>query len=432
MNKSFFKDFAKPAIVLTAICLVVSAALAGTYNLTKPVIAAQQQGAADAARAVVLEGAGSFTQLDASSYENVTEIYKEDSGLGYVITSTAKGYGGEMTVMTGIKADGTISGIKVISHSESQGIGSNVVANDEYLAKYSGADSTLQVDNYTGATVSSKALKSALTSAFKAFGGVAGVEVAEEKVDPKEVIFPEATFTEITLEGADKAYIADGRGYIVVTSDTGFDGKIEVYTGFDADWKIAGVALGDNGETPGIGGAVGETDYTGQYVGKDTLDDIQAVSGATYSSTGFKNCVTKALALIPALQQYDLDLNKEFFPDATEFTVLEGIEKADKVVRCGDQGYVITVSTDGYHGRFALRIGFDSDDKIVKIQVVESHESVGFGAQLTEQSYLDTWTGKGLGEAADAISGATVTSDAFRFLVTDKAVAVLNAAKEVA
>ena len=38
----------KPIVVLTVICLVVSAALAGTYNLTKPVIDAAKAAQAPA------------------------------------------------------------------------------------------------------------------------------------------------------------------------------------------------------------------------------------------------------------------------------------------------------------------------------------------------------------------------------------------------
>ena len=44
----------KPIVVLTAICVIVSAALVGTYGLTKPVIDAAKAAEANAALSAVL------------------------------------------------------------------------------------------------------------------------------------------------------------------------------------------------------------------------------------------------------------------------------------------------------------------------------------------------------------------------------------------
>ena len=81
--------------------------------------------------------------------------------------------------MCGIKPDGTIEKIKTLSHSETSGIGSKVVDNESgYSKKYTGKNENDfdSVDAVTGATISSKAYKKAVASAFEAYDVVKGAE----------------------------------------------------------------------------------------------------------------------------------------------------------------------------------------------------------------------------------------------------------------
>ena len=39
---------------------------------------------------------------------NVVDMYAADNGAGYVVQTTASGYGGPITVMTGVRSDGTV------------------------------------------------------------------------------------------------------------------------------------------------------------------------------------------------------------------------------------------------------------------------------------------------------------------------------------
>jgi len=299
------KEFVKPIAVLTVICLVVSAALAGTYDLTKPIIDAAKAAQADAAKLVVLPGANGFTQIDVTGIENVTEAFKENNGLGYVITSTSKGFDGTVTVMTGIGADGKVTGVAVLSHTETPTIGgAKVLEAPDYLAKYVGLDHTLQVDFVTSATISSKALKDAVTAAFAGYAAVSGADIdvsIDKEPTPMELIFPDSEYVEITVAGAEKAYKVPGKGVILMTVAEGYHGMMQVYTGIGADMKIAGVALGENTETPGIGTQVGEEAFTSTFVGRDDITTVMVITDATISSRAFKAGVNAALALIPDL-----------------------------------------------------------------------------------------------------------------------------------
>ena len=165
----------KPIVVLCAICVVVTAALAATNQATAPVIAAATAEAQGQARMELLPDADNFTEVTGIQVENVSAIYTADNGAGVVITSTAKGYSGTMTVMTAFTPDGTIRQLKVTDNKETKGIGSNVASSASYWEKYAGlsAEKALvlktDVDAYSGATISSKALNAAVNSAIEAY-----------------------------------------------------------------------------------------------------------------------------------------------------------------------------------------------------------------------------------------------------------------------
>ena len=169
----------KPIVVLCVICVVITGALAATNSVTDPIIKEATIRAQNEARNELLpEAGGAFSPVGGVSVKNVSDVYAADNGAGYVITSNAKGYGGTMTVMTAFNPDGTIKQLKVTEAEETQGIGSNVANKADYWAKYSGLDGTRElvlnqdVDAYAGATISSRALNSAVNAAIAAYNAI--------------------------------------------------------------------------------------------------------------------------------------------------------------------------------------------------------------------------------------------------------------------
>ena len=335
------KEFVVPAAVLTAICLVVSGALAGTYQLTEPVIEAAKRAEADASRVVVLPDGKNFEEVSASGLDNIVDAYKAGNGAGYVITGKAKGYGGDLQVMAGISSDGKITGVKLMDNNETQGIGSKT-GEASYTDQYKGKDSTLDgVTTISGATVSSKAFESAVNTIFQAYGSLAGVEVAGPEVTPPEtIIFPDVTdFTEVALDGAKKAIKAGDAGYVIVMEGQGYShaaGPMEIYVGVGMDGKIAGVAAGANSETAGIGSQALEPDYLKAYIGKTSPDGIDNISGATETSVGVKKLVRAAMELAPALigdttPKMDLTVAEDGYASAVIGAVRVEIDAAGKV-----------------------------------------------------------------------------------------------------
>ena len=167
----------KPIAVLSVICVVITGALALTNDVTAPIIEEATRVAQENARKELLPDAEGFTKVEGIEVGNVSDVYTANNGVGTVVTSSAKGYGGTMTVMVGFHADGTIRQIKVTEQAETKGIGSKVADTPSYWKQYEGLKAELlvlngDVDAQSGATVSSKALLAAVNSAIEAYNAI--------------------------------------------------------------------------------------------------------------------------------------------------------------------------------------------------------------------------------------------------------------------
>lgn len=186
------RDMIKPSLVLFLVCLFVTAALALTYNITKDTIKARAAADAESARKEVLADAETFIQVDEAQImsiieknpeldvaKEVFEGMKENQTIGYVFSVTNKGYGGEIDVIVGIDAAGMITGIKIVEHSETAGLGSKVTE-DTFLSqlvgiaperalkvvKNKGSNNDEDIVAVSGATISSKAVVGAVQAAL--------------------------------------------------------------------------------------------------------------------------------------------------------------------------------------------------------------------------------------------------------------------------
>ena len=81
--------------------------------------------------------------------------------------------------MVAFSPDDTVKQIKITESAETKGIGTNVTENAEYWASYNGLPATqalvlgTDVDAYTGATISSRAVNNAVNAAIEAYNAIA-------------------------------------------------------------------------------------------------------------------------------------------------------------------------------------------------------------------------------------------------------------------
>ena len=173
MKSSVFHDMVKPVLVLTVICLVAAALLSAVNGKTAVVIEENARIKADQTRKEVLPGSTAFTEVPCDlAALDITGAYKDDSGLGYVITSAHKGYGGQVTVTVGISPEGKIVGMNVDVPAETTGVGSKAGA-EAYVSCFIGlSGNSSSVDTITGATYSSTAVKAGVDAALAAFEAI--------------------------------------------------------------------------------------------------------------------------------------------------------------------------------------------------------------------------------------------------------------------
>ena len=79
-------EFVKPTLVLAIICLVITALLSVSHEITQPIIDENERKTAEIARAEVLTEADSFEQIEGEFPEGVQEVYKAANGAGYTVT----------------------------------------------------------------------------------------------------------------------------------------------------------------------------------------------------------------------------------------------------------------------------------------------------------------------------------------------------------
>lgn len=184
-KESNFKLICVPAIVLLLISGVAALLLGLVNDVTKDVIAGREREETAAAMRQVMQDAAEFSEEKTA--EDGTLYYEalsaDGSVCGYVFTTSGKGYGGEIRVMTGVGADGTVTGIAFLSIDETPGMGMKA-QNDDFKNQYNGKSGTLgvsktgasetEIQAITGATITSKAVTGAVNDALACFATICG------------------------------------------------------------------------------------------------------------------------------------------------------------------------------------------------------------------------------------------------------------------
>ena len=315
-KNSTWNDLLKPVVVLTVICMVVSAALAAVNSVTAPIIAEAAAKAADAARYELLPEADGFEKIEVE-VEGVTEMYKATNDAGYVISAQGNGYGGNGSVKLMIAYDneGTITNIAVVDcAAETPGIGDKIVKEAWFMEQFIGINGEAKkgdnVDLISGTTISSGAALNAVNSAWKAFSekalGVVVVELTfEEKVAQYFGAMTDAGLTHENIVGSytcDKGtlLVVEGKGY-GVKGDHASGLPMMVYVSFDETGVITGVMVDASSETAGLGTQAAEESYTEQFVGATNGDGVDAIANVTVSSKALKSAVNKAAEAFAAI-----------------------------------------------------------------------------------------------------------------------------------
>lgn len=177
-------DFLKMGLILMVVGLLATAILAGTDALTRvPIAEAKRQELLRALSQVLPPGGDNEPDKDTLTVSdtrlerkgNPVVIYrgrKADTFLGVALKVVAPdGYSGDIEVMMGVAAGGTVTGVQILAHKETPGLGDKItktrwadffggknLTNVKWGVKKDGGD----FDQFAGATITPRAVVNAV------------------------------------------------------------------------------------------------------------------------------------------------------------------------------------------------------------------------------------------------------------------------------
>ncbi|MBP3702842.1 MAG: RnfABCDGE type electron transport complex subunit G [Lachnospiraceae bacterium] len=189
----------RDTLAIFAITLVAGLLLGGVYMLTKEPIEKAVLEAKTASYKIVMPEAGSFdtseelsaklkaAKTDGCEFNEIVVAKAEDgSEMGYAVLVTSKeGYGGDIQFSIGVDKEGTITGVEVISMSETAGLGAKCTE-DEFKGQFKGikgnevklvkgeAGGENEISAISGATITSTAITKAANEVLRFISGLKG------------------------------------------------------------------------------------------------------------------------------------------------------------------------------------------------------------------------------------------------------------------
>lgn len=371
------KSAVKSIIVLVGICTVMTLLLALVNGITAPIIEKNNQAAANAALLEVMPEGKGFQEIDLSSYtlpETVTSAHREEGG-GFVIRLKTTGYGSDFIIICGVRADGTVSGAKCLSSTETLGrektFGELFVNQDER--------GVAAVEIVSGATKTTQAYKNAVLDALKAAvilsGGTADLRTEEE-------------------------ILADHLASALPTGNGEFVRKPI----FCPDHSIDFIYEAKN-----------ESGYV--YVADEVFVGISADGEVLTADVGEELATLAAQRAALAKAQTELDISKSGIN--SNITMVQRTEQDHYMISVNGIGFAYlgddSVYQEGKNVPIEICVVISAEGTILKCLTVRQEESGGYGAACGEPSYYGQFDGKTEQTYRDveAISGATITTNGY-------------------
>ncbi|NMD39081.1 MAG: FMN-binding protein, partial [Christensenellaceae bacterium] len=451
-------------LVLTIITIVAALGLSLTHLATKDIIAKRAADEKNQALIALVPDADTFDDMEIPeglALDSFDAAKKDGALLAYLAQTTVQGYGGPIEVITAMDTEYKLLGISVggSDFAETAGLGSKVQEPD-FVDQYKGIVAPVKmnsdVDQVSGATISSNAVNKGVNSAVEnvkiALGDTSGIVTEEEKrANVLAALLPEATAFEAQelpegseLDSFEIAKAGDEIiAYVAQVTVKGFAGPIEVITATDLDYSLIGIAVGgsDFAETEGLGSKVMDPEFTDAFKGlavKAELNkNIDQVSGATISSQAVVDAVNKAVNGLKLVNGVEIEeaeettvveeepvveeVKVELVPgaDTYEEQVLanDSLDKLE-IAKTGDEilAYVGQLTGKGFAGPIEVKIATDKEFNIIGIEVGGEAfaETPGLGSKVTESEFKDQYIGLSnpieLNKDIDQVSGATISS----------------------
>ena len=170
------KKILKLTVILFIVCAIVAGVLGVVNEFTKDRIAEQNRLKTEKAYAAVLV-ADSYeaVDFDAAAWPTIDSISKAGDA-GHVVETTFSGAQGSITMAVGVDTELKVTGISIIKHAETAGLGAVAASTNEkgvaFRSQFVGEDKNVaitkaggNINAITGATITSRAVAQAAANA---------------------------------------------------------------------------------------------------------------------------------------------------------------------------------------------------------------------------------------------------------------------------
>ena len=316
------KENIKLGFILLMITAIAGIALGLANATTKDAIAKNSMISVEEL-ASLLPGAESvevYEQFEEGKIVEVMEAFKGNETVGYIVQVASPGFHGNIEMLVGINSEGVETGIKILSHGETPGVGSKVENPDfqerfknrpteeEFKLVKTESSSDYEIQGITGATISSTAVITGVNEAVSYYkSAILGEEIVEEQpginldklnLSGGELVLVDSLDKELAKEVNEVKINGAVGAYIIATEVKGAYSQITVATAIDVNNDtILGIQVLEQGETPGLGDKVCEDDFTTRFQDLSVTEEAQVdiISGATISSKAVIQAVNNAL-----------------------------------------------------------------------------------------------------------------------------------------
>ena len=181
------------ALCLTLVCLFCAAVLGGVYALTAaPIEAAAVNTLRNSIGQVLPEGGTLSEAMTVEAGGQNYEYYsssEDGKAVAYAVKSSVNGFGGPLTLMVGVLPDGTVYATRVLSHSETPGLGAKCTTDGNFISQFRGLgpDKVIKVrkdggdiDAITASTITSRAYSLAVSNAVSVVRVLEGANVGAD------------------------------------------------------------------------------------------------------------------------------------------------------------------------------------------------------------------------------------------------------------
>ncbi len=365
------KDAAKirnKTAIISAISLVIIVAVGSLTKVT------EASSSTDSGNSSSSAAASTTTSGDASCVDNGDGTY----------ACSADGFNGEKLTATITVEDGKVTAITDMAGNNGDGIGDDWFDDASELIGVSSAD---EIDTISGATFTSSGVKAMINAALNPSASSSSTTTDSAA----------STTTEGCTDNGDGTYACAAEGFNgekLTATITVEDGKVTAITDM----------AGNNGD--GIGDDW--FDDASELIGVSSADEIDTISGATFTSSGVKAMINAALN--PSAS------SSSTTTDSAASTTTEG---------CTDNGDgTYACAAEGFNGEKLTATITVEDGKVTAITDMAGNNGDGIGDDWFDDA--SELIGVSSADEIDTISGATFTSTGVKTMIE----AALNAASK--